>query len=125
MRRRSPHEARFLKVSQLSAGARGINIVVKVLEIGEARTVYSRRDGREHRVADVLVGDETGVVLLSLWDDNIDKVQEGDVIEISNGYVSTFRNELRLNVGRYGSLRRSEREIPNINYSNNVSRRGR
>lgn len=125
MRRRnfSRRGGPFIKVKDLTPTSRGINIVVKVLEVRNIRTVFSRRDNREHKVAEILVGDETGVVLLSLWDKNIEKVEEGDVIEIGNGYVSLFKNEMRLNVGFYGSLKRSDKVIEEIDYSRNMSKR--
>jgi len=119
----SRRERSFVKVKDLTPTSRGVNIIVKVLEVKSVRTVFSRRDHREHKVAEILVGDETGVVLLSLWDENIDKVQEGDVIEIGNGYVSLFRNEMRLNVGFYGSLKKSSKSIESINYSRDMSKK--
>jgi len=125
MRRRSFSQRKraFVKVKDLTPTSRGINIIVKVLEVKDVRTVFSRRDNREHRVAEVLVGDETGVVLMSLWDENIERVQEGDVIEIGNGYVSLFRNEMRLNIGFYGSLKKSNKVIEEVDYSRNMSKR--
>jgi len=92
-----------LKVEKLTPDSRAVNVRVKVVKKGEPCETISRRDGSLHRVADVLVGDETGSLYLSLWDDNIDKVGDGDVIEIKNSYVSLFRGSMRLNIGRYGS----------------------
>ena len=62
------------------------------------------RDGSAHKVSDALVGDETGVVYLTLWDDNIEKVNDGDSIRIENGYVTLFKGNIRLNIGKYGKL---------------------
>lgn len=97
--------------------------MVKVLSVGDAREVYSRRDGSSHRVAEALVGDETGCILLTLWDDNIDAVHEGDIILIENGYISIFKGSMRLNVGRFGSISPSDAEIPDVNEDNNLSSR--
>ena len=41
---------------------------------------------------------------LSLWDDQIEMVGEGDEISIENGYTQAFRGENSLNIGRYGKL---------------------
>jgi replication factor A1 len=43
---------------------------------------------------------------LSLWDDQIDMVQEGDMVIIENGYTQAFRGDNSLNIGRYGKLRK-------------------
>lgn len=110
-----------LKVEKLTPESRNVNIKVKVVKKGETRETVSRSDGSTHRVSDVLVGDETGCVYLSLWDDNIEKVSEGDVIEIKNGYLSLFRGSMRLNIGREGSFEKSQAEMGEVNSSNNLS----
>ncbi len=116
-------EIRLTKVGFLRPTSRRVNLRVKVLEVGEEKNVVSRKDGREHRVADVLVGDDTGVIYMTLWDANIDKVKAGETILVKNGYITTFRNEMRLTVGRYGSLEESDEEVVNVNSENNMSRK--
>ena len=110
-----------LKVEKLTPDSRQVNIKAKVVKKGEPRETISRKDGTAHKVADVLAGDETGSVYLSLWDDNIEKVSDGDVIEIKNGYISLFRGSMRLNIGRDGTLEKSTAEIGEVNTTNNLS----
>ncbi len=111
----------WIKVGDLRPGLRRVNLVAKIVNVGEPRTVTFRRDLSEHRVADALVGDETGSVLLTLWDNNIDKFNVGDVIEVRNGYTSLFRGSLRLNIGFYGSAESVEKDISEVNEENNLS----
>ena len=61
----------YVRVKALKPNLRKVNVVVRVVKVGEPRVVYSRRDRSEHRVAEALVGDETGCVLLNLWDENV------------------------------------------------------
>lgn len=110
-----------VKVESLNPRSRQLNVTVKVVSKSEARETISRSDGSTHRVVDALVGDETGSVYMTLWDDNIDKVKEGDVIDVKNGYVSLFKGSMRLNVGRFGSFEASEATIGEVNESNNLS----
>ncbi len=110
-----------MKINDLGPRSRKVNIVFKVLDIGDVREVRSRRDGSEHTVCDIQVGDETGTVTLALWDEDISKVDEGSTYEITNGYTSLFRGNIHLNVGRYGELEESEQEITEVNEDNNVS----
>ena len=80
------------------------------------------RDGSPHKVCDALVGDETGVVYLTLWDDNIEKVNEGDTVRIENGYVTLFKGNIRLNIGKYGKLGPAAAPLEaEVNTENNVS----
>lgn len=117
----SENEERYMNVEELTPQSRRINITVKVISINPTRDVTSRRDGSSHRVSEALVADETGAVLLSLWDDMIDEVNEGDTYDVRNGYVSLFRGSMRLNTGRYGSLTVSEEVIDEPNVENNMS----
>lgn len=93
-----------VKISDLRDGMRGVNLVAKVLEISEPREVVSRFDGRTHKVADAIIGDETGTIKLSLWNEQIGRVNVNDTIKIENGYIRSFRGEKQLNVGKFGRL---------------------
>jgi replication factor A1 len=71
--------------------------------IGEPRTV-NLKSGGQAQVADAVLKDDTGEIKLTLWDAQIKMVKQGSKIRIENGYISTFRGENSLNVGKYGKL---------------------
>jgi replication factor A1 len=111
-----------VKVGELTPQSRAVNVLAKVVSKSEIRDIAAGRDGAAHKVSDALVGDETGSVYLTLWDDNITKVNEGDTINVKNGYVNLFRGNIRLNIGRYGTLAVSEQPLAGeVNTENNVS----
>ncbi len=111
----------LVKVEKLTPSSREVNTIVKVVSKSPVRNVTGR-DYSVRRVADALVGDETGCVFLTLWDDNIDKINEEATISITNGYVNLFRGNMRLNIGRYGSFELLEESpIPEVNTENNLS----
>ncbi len=112
----------YVKAKALKPSLRKVNIIVRVVEVGEPRVVYSRRDRSEHRIAEALVGDETGCVLLNLWDSQINTFSP-DVFEIRNGYANLFRGFLRLNIGRYGEAEKVDREVREVNTENNLSKK--
>jgi len=93
------------------------------LEMGDAREVSSSSDGQLHRVAEALVGDESGTVLMTLWDENIGRFSVGDVVEVENGYAGTFRGSLRLNIGKYGTIDKKNVAIEEVDTDNNLSER--
>ena len=110
----------MMKVGELRTYSRRVNLIGKIVEKGEEREVFSRSDGINHRVAEALIGDDTASVLLTLWDDNIDRFEVEDVIQISNGYANLFRGSLRLNIGRYGSADKIDQEMEEVT-DNNLS----
>ncbi len=91
----------------LGDGAGGVNIRVRIL-LKEAPRTVKTKDGTEHVVVDTSVGDLTGVLILSLWDNWADEVAAGDVVDIKNGYVNRFKGRLRLNIGMYGSMEKAD-----------------
>jgi replication factor A1 len=110
------------KVNELNPQSRAVNVLAKVVSKTEVRSIAAGRDGAAHKVSDALVGDETGSIYLTLWDDNIEKVNEGDTIQVKNGYINLFRGNMRLNIGRYGTLEISQQALQGeVNTENNMS----
>jgi len=82
---------------------RSVNVQGRVNSISPVRNVVTR-SGQPSRVATAELADESGSVKLTLWNENIEAVAVGDSVQIENGYVTSFRGELQLNVGRYGRI---------------------
>jgi replication factor A1 len=110
-----------MQLSELRPFAKKVDVIVKVLGKNEVREVTSKLDNSTHKVTEANVGDASGIILLTLWDDTIDKVEEGKSYKITNGYTSLFQNKLRLNIGRYGTLEESAEEVTEVNETNNLS----
>jgi replication factor A1 len=55
-------------------------------------------------VADAIVGDDSGTIKLTLWNEQIAQVNVNDKIKIENGYVTSFKGEVNLNVGKFGTM---------------------
>jgi len=94
-----------VKISELHVGMRSVNVEGKILEISEPRLVRSRVTGRVNKVATAILADDSGQINLALWNEQIEAVQPQDSVRIENGYVTEFRGQKQLNVGRYGSLK--------------------
>ena len=120
---KEPFESKELvKVEKLTSNSKEVNTIVKVISKSEVRNVTSGDRFESHRVCDALVGDETGSIYLTLWDDNIDKINEEATLRLNNGYVNLVRGNMRLNIGRYGSFQLlEESSITEVNTENNLS----
>jgi len=92
-----------MKISELKPGMRRVDLQGRIVEIGEVRDVTTRL-GEPSRVATAILEDDSGTIKLSLWNEEIDAVNVNDTVKIENGYVTSFRGEPQLNVGRYGRI---------------------
>jgi len=91
------------KIGDLKVGMKKVSLKVKVLEIPKSRIVQTRY-GTTACVSNAVIKDETGSMKMSLWNQQIETVHEGDVIDVKNGKVTWFSGERQLRVGRSGSL---------------------
>jgi replication factor A1 len=99
-----------LKVEDLRVGMKKISIMAEVLETAEPSKVHTQfRDNAV--VSNAIIGDETGKLLLCLWDQQINSVSKGDCIEIKNAHVATFKGEKQLRLGKNGSIRVLEKSV--------------
>ncbi|MHA1379545.1 MAG: hypothetical protein ACTSRG_14320 [Candidatus Helarchaeota archaeon] len=109
-----PVEVVWVKVADLKDKMSGVNIIVKINEVLKPRDVRFR-DGTVHKVATASVGDTSGMINLSLFDNDIEGVKEGDIYELKNGYISKFQDTLQLNIGKYGNFKKIEHKDFKIN----------
>ncbi len=84
---------------------RNVSVVGKIESVGQPRTV-NLKSGGTSTVADAVISDESGSIKLSLWGDDISKVQAGDKVSVENGYINTFKGENSLSVGKFGKLKK-------------------
>ena len=115
-------DGEMIKIGDLNSYSRKVYTVVKVMSKTEVREVTSRKDMSTHRVAEALVADDTASVYLTLWDDVLDEVEEGQILNIKDAYVNLFRGSMRLNLGRYGTYDvLEEATFEDVNLDNNLS----
>ena len=93
-----------MKINELKDGLRKVDVEANVVQKSETREVRSRYTNETFRVADATIEDETGTITLTLWNEQTEQVNEGDRVKIENGYIKSFRGELQLNSGKYGTL---------------------
>jgi replication factor A1 len=92
-----------MKISELKAGMRNVSVTGKIDSMGQPRTVNLKAGGT-NTVADAIISDESGSIKLSLWGDDINKIQAGDRVSIENGYINTFKGENSISVGKFGKM---------------------
>ncbi len=107
-------DKQVIKISQIVAGMRKINLVGKVINIFPIREF--NKNGRSGRVGSFVLADETSNTRIVLWDENhISLVEKGEivqdrVVEITNANV---RNG-EIHLGSFSEIKLSEKVIENV-----------
>ncbi|UXD21454.1 single-stranded DNA-binding protein [Ignicoccus pacificus DSM 13166] len=100
------------KISDLKEG-RSVTIKGRVIEVSETRTVQTKYGPRE--LSEAIVGDETGRVKVTLWGDKAGTLKEGEVVEIRDGWTTSFKGEVQVNVNRRTEIEKlPDEEAPEV-----------
>jgi replication factor A1 len=93
-----------MKVQDLRAEAKVDSLELIIKEKGSPRDFMSR-SGSSGKVCDAKAVDDAGQeVSVSLWNDEIERVNANDRIRITNGWAREWRGNLQVTAGRYGKL---------------------
>lgn len=79
-----------------------IDVVVNVAQKESPRTFD--KFGKKGKVCNALVQDATGKITLTLWNEDVDKVDVGDKVHIQNGWCSEYKGEKQLSAGKFGKI---------------------
>ncbi|MFH1580319.1 MAG: DNA-binding protein [Thermoplasmatota archaeon] len=80
-------------------------IVLTIVEKNEPREFQSKWSGSSGRVCDAVGQDENGdSVSLTLWNEDIEKVEINSKIKITNGWASAYKDKLQVSAGKFGKL---------------------
>jgi replication factor A1 len=98
-----------VKIKDLVIGANDITVMGRVLAVTPIQ-LFKRRDTSEGSVARLVLSDETGTIVVVLWDEQTTilsqkEVSPNHVLKIAHGYVRAgLDGSTELNVGRRGQI---------------------
>lgn len=91
-----------MKISELQPKTGNVDIELEVIEKQEPREFS--KFGKSGRVCNCVGKDETGTVKITLWNEQIDEVNQGDVVKFENGYVNEFQGDMQVTTGKFGQM---------------------
>ncbi|KAI3408332.1 uncharacterized protein J3R85_020325 [Psidium guajava] len=109
-------KAVFKKVCELRPLDTGISLTVKVVN---TKVVAPR--GRQMRVAESLVGDDTAMIVFVARNDQVDLVAEGSTLTLRNAKIEMYKGSMRLAVDRWGRIEVDEPASFTVKTDNNIS----
>ncbi|GJN29963.1 hypothetical protein PR202_gb18233 [Eleusine coracana subsp. coracana] len=110
----------FTTIDQLRPQTHGHTLVARVIE---ARTVLDKPSphlGRS-RLAECLVGDQTGTILFTARNDQVDLVKPDTTVIFRNARIDMFKGTMRLAVDKWGRIEVTDPADFTVNQDNNMS----
>lgn len=92
-----------MNVKDLKANSPVDEIVLSITNKEEPRQFQSKFGGGG-MVCNATGEDETGKIKITLWNDDIEKVNANTKVKITNGYVKEWKGELQISAGKYGKI---------------------
>nr|CAB3501385.1 unnamed protein product [Digitaria exilis] len=114
----------FTKVDQLRPVTNGHTLIVKVVSAtpvpGRARP-GAPASSRAPRIAECLVGDETGVIVFTARNDQVDLLKPNATVILRNARIDMFKGSMRLAVDKWGRIEATEPASFTVKEDNNLS----
>lgn len=88
-----------ITIKDIRPGLKNINVVFIVLEVGAATVTKENREVRTFKVAD-----PTACINVSVWDEPGKLLVPGDIVRLTKGYASIWRQCLTLYSGKSGDI---------------------
>lgn len=122
------HTKHKVNIKNIIPNIRNLTLRARVVNAYPVRE-YQKRDGTgSFKVANVIFGDESGTIRMSLWDDQtelIEKLTPGMAIEVFGAYSRDNRGEVEIRIGRRGGVREIEDSgLPELEVLNTPKRIG-
>ncbi|PHU04150.1 hypothetical protein BC332_24972 [Capsicum chinense] len=105
----------FVKVDHLSPGTNGHTLIVQVLD---SNTVFHLRNTR---IAECLVDDETGTIIFTARNDQVDLMKSGATIILRNAKIVMFKSTMRLAADKWGRVEVTQPAAFEVKLDNNLS----
>lgn len=100
----------FDKVEELRPGTYGHNLQLRVLSSKPLVLHRQPQGGRagNMRIAECIVGDDTGVVVFTARNEQVDIMKPGAIVEARKARVDMYKGSMRLAVDKWGTLKAAE-----------------
>lgn len=88
-------------IKDIRPGLKNLNVVFIVLEVGHPTVTKESREVRTCKVAD-----SSACINVSIWDEPGQLLVAGDIVRLTKGYASIWRNCLTLYSGKNGDIQK-------------------
>ena len=93
---------KFVFVKEAETLEKGISVMGIIEEKMQPRKVNTKFG--EKAVVDAKVRDQSGTIKITLWEDSVDLVDNGDFVKIEGAYINEYNGTKSLNLGKFGKI---------------------
>jgi replication factor A1 len=93
-------------VEELSPESDDVEITGTIKELPTPRAISTQYG--QKRIVTAVFEDDTGEIDLTLWEEEIDAIEEGAEVHITGAYVREWADTIQLNIGRDGDIEQVE-----------------
>ncbi|EPS63362.1 hypothetical protein M569_11422 [Genlisea aurea] len=120
----------FVKVETLKPGTNGHTLVVKVLQSNNVTNKKPRSSQpqtlrgtkiQNSKISECLVGDETGTILFTARNDQVELMAPGNTVILRNAKIDMFKGSMRLAIDKWGRIEVAEPATFQVKEDNNLS----
>ncbi|KAI3456234.1 hypothetical protein Pfo_012897 [Paulownia fortunei] len=117
----------FVKVDALKPGTNGHTLMVKVVN---SNTILNKKprnptfrgpQNQNTKIAECLVGDETGTILFTARNDQVELMKPDNTVILRNAKIDMFKGSMRLAVDKWGRIEVAEPAKFVVKEDNNLS----
>lgn len=104
MKDRKAPKTGLVRIKDLKAGMRGVNLRARVIKISRPKLVLTRLN-EYALLATATLSDKNSIIKVPLWNQRILSISVNDKVQIDNAVVTMFRGEKQLRIGRKCKLK--------------------
>ncbi|CAG9821559.1 unnamed protein product [Phaedon cochleariae] len=91
----------YVQIKDMRHGQKNLNVVFIVLEVGHPIITKENREVRTFKVAD-----QSACINASIWDEAGQLLVPGDIVRLTKGYATMWRNCLTLYISKSGEMQK-------------------
>ena len=91
-----------MEIKDIQAKSGNVDVVLTIISKDKPRTF--EKFGKSGKVCNAKAKDNSGEITLTLWNEQIDQIEIGDKVHITNGWCSEYKDEKQLSTGKFGKL---------------------
>ena len=91
-----------MAIKDVKPNTGSITLVAQVVKKDNPRSFD--KFGKSGKVCNATLKDATGNIVLTLWNDDVDKVKVGDTVKLENGWCSEYKGERQISTGKFGKI---------------------